>query len=134
MEEVKLLKNILRLWVAIRLNTRSTTVVGDETLGMPHDILDSTSPSHGKIPLPPVMSAQIELVLQALQEKLRNDVLNSLQKLVSNSPSTWFTIYICSFILLHNCALITKHDAAYAKKYGLKVFLLSYYAHATLHF
>jgi hypothetical protein len=89
---------------------------------MNNDILDSSSPLHGKIPIPPVMSAQIALILQAMQEKFRHEVLTSLQKLThSKSRSAWFTIYICIFVLLHNCALITKHDASYAIKYGMKV-------------
>jgi hypothetical protein len=128
---------VLRLWVAIRITTRSIRICGKETLGMPHDILDETSPLHGEIPVPPVMGTQIELILiQRIQIPLRKKVLECLQALiVANKPDTWFTIYLCSFILLHNCAMITKYDAGYAKKYGfpvrnmllpLSIFLISY--------
>ena len=34
---------------------------------------------------------------------------------------TWLTTYLVTFILLHNIALITKHDAEYAKKHGMRV-------------
>jgi hypothetical protein len=34
---------------------------------------------------------------------------------------TWLTTYLVTFILLHNIALITKHDADYARKHGIKV-------------
>ena len=34
---------------------------------------------------------------------------------------TWLTTYLVTFILLHNIALITKHDADYAKKHGMSV-------------
>jgi hypothetical protein len=50
----------LRLWMAVRLTTKSTIIVGDETLGMSRDIMDKTSPIHGCIPLPPVMGAQLD--------------------------------------------------------------------------
>jgi hypothetical protein len=121
-QERKLLKMVLRLWVAIRITTRSIRITGNETLGMASDILDETSPLHGNIPIPPVMGAQIELILiQAIQVPLRTLVLDLLQKLVlANKSSAWFTIYLCIFILLHNCALITKHDAGYARKHGIK--------------
>jgi hypothetical protein len=86
---------------------------------MPPDILDETSPLHGEIPVPPVLGAQIELILiQGIQIPLRKAVLDKLQKLIlANRMNTWFTMYLCTFILLHNCSMITKYDAGYAKKY-----------------
>ncbi|KFZ13964.1 hypothetical protein V502_06327 [Pseudogymnoascus sp. VKM F-4520 (FW-2644)] len=123
MAERKLLRMVLQLWVAIRLNTKSTNIVGPETLGMPSDIFDSTHPTPGRIPIPPVMGNQIELILsREIQDPLRADILEALQKLIySNKPGCWFTIYLCTFILLHNCSMITKHDSAYARKHGLQV-------------
>lgn len=113
---------VLRLWVAIRLNTRATNIVGSETLGMPQDVLDETHPNHRSVPIPPVMGNQIELILsREIQDPLRAKVLDGLQKLIlSNKTSCWFTIYLSIFILLHNCAMITKHDAAYARKHGIQ--------------
>lgn len=118
-----LLKDVLRLWVAIRITTRSIRIAGQETLGMTIGILDETSPLHGSIPIPPVMGAQIELILiQKIQAPLRVQVLDKLQKLIlANKTSSWFTVYLCIFILLHNCAMITKHDAGYARKHGIQV-------------
>ncbi|KAL5345859.1 hypothetical protein ACLOAV_008885 [Pseudogymnoascus australis] len=123
MAERNLLRMVLQLWVAIRLNTKSTNIVGPETLGMPTDIFDATHPTPGRIPIPPVMGNQIELILSRdIQDPLRNDILEALQKLIySNKPGCWFTIYLCTFILLHNCSMITKHDSAYARKHGLQV-------------
>ncbi|KFY01199.1 hypothetical protein O988_02870 [Pseudogymnoascus sp. VKM F-3808] len=58
----KLLKMVLRLWVAIRLNTKSTNIVGSERLGMRDDILDATHPTPGRIPIPPTRYARPEEV------------------------------------------------------------------------
>lgn len=33
---------------------------------------------------------------------------------------TWLTTYLVSFILLHNVALITKHDREYAEKHRME--------------
>ncbi|KAI0890616.1 uncharacterized protein GGS22DRAFT_15894 [Annulohypoxylon maeteangense] len=122
-KESALLKKALQLWMAIRLTTKSTIIVGDETLGMPLDIMDDTSPLRGCIPLPPVMGAQIELVLiHQIQSSLRREMLENLQTMTqANKHQTWFTTYLITFILLHNVALLCQHDAGYARKHGIKL-------------
>ncbi|KAF7546368.1 hypothetical protein G7Z17_g8486 [Cylindrodendrum hubeiense] len=122
MECLDLLGRTLMLWMSIRLSTRSSFIVGNETLGMPRDILDETSPNHGMIPLPPVLGAQLDLVLiHHIQTRLRRELLDRLQKMIQkNKQSTWLVTYLVTFILLHNTALITGHDAGYAKKHGMK--------------
>ncbi|KAH7035126.1 uncharacterized protein B0I36DRAFT_360550 [Microdochium trichocladiopsis] len=121
-KERELLTKALRLWMAIRLTTKSTVIVGSETLGMDRDIMDNTSPLHGQIPLPPVMGAQIELVLiHQIQSALRRELLENLQAMTqANKHKTWFTTYLVTFILLHNVALLCQHDAGYARKHGMK--------------
>ncbi|KAI1447687.1 hypothetical protein F5Y02DRAFT_351050 [Annulohypoxylon stygium] len=121
-KESALLKKALQLWMAIRLTTKSTIIVGEETLGMSPDIMDDTSPLRGCIPLPPVMGAQIELVLiHQIQSSLRREMLENLQTMTqANKHQTWFTTYLITFILLHNVALLCQHDAGYARKHGIK--------------
>lgn len=118
-----LLHQTLLLWMSIRLTTRSSFIVGQETLGMKANILDATNPNHGRIPLPPVLGAQMDLILiHHIQTRLRRELLDKLQKMMSkNKQSTWLVTYLVIFILLHNTALITAHDAGYAKKHGMKV-------------
>ncbi len=121
--ERTLLTNTLDLWMSVRLTTRSFEIVGDETLDMPKDILDETSPSYGKVPIPPVMGAQLDSVLiHQVQHTLKRSTLEGLHKLVAeNKTKTWFTTYLVIFVLLHNASLIIKHDASYARKHGMKV-------------
>ncbi|CCF37897.1 hypothetical protein CH063_09122 [Colletotrichum higginsianum] len=120
-DERDLLLQTLELWMAVRLTTKSIEIVGDETLGMSRDILDSSSPQHGCIPLPPVMGAQLDLVLiQHIQTRLRREMLEKLQKMtLQNKQKTWLTTYLVTFMLLHNIALVTDHDASYAQKHGM---------------
>lgn len=119
----ELLRETFKLWMSVRLSTRSVSIVGDETLGMARDILDETHPDHGKVPLPPVLGAQLDLILiHHIQTKLRRELLDRLQKMIlKNKPSTWLVTYLVIFILLHNAALIINHDASYARKHGMKV-------------
>ncbi|KAJ3551803.1 hypothetical protein NPX13_g11272 [Xylaria arbuscula] len=122
-KEKELLNKALQLWMAVRMTTKSTVIVGEETLGMSPDIMDETSSLRGKIPLPPVMGAQIELVLiHQIQSSLRREMLENLQSITTaNKQQTWFTTYLITFILLHNVALLCQHDASYARKHGMKV-------------
>lgn len=124
--EKSLLISTLDLWMSVRLTTKSFEIVGDETLDMPRDIInDEDNPLHGKIPLPPVMGAQIDsVIIHQIQPRLRRKALEELQKMTQEKKQkTWLTTYLVTFILLHNIALITKHDADYAKKHGMSVSL-----------
>jgi hypothetical protein len=117
-----LLQHTFKLWMAIRFSTRSYFIVGDDTLGMPQDILDETSSTPGKIPMPPVLGAQLDLVLiHHIQSHLRRLVLDKLEKLIAKRHlNTWMATYMAIFILLHNASLIISHDASYARKHGMK--------------
>ena len=89
---------------------------------MPDDLIyDRHDPMYHKIPLPPVMGAQIDAVLiNDMQYQLRQKTLDALSKLTQNKKQkTWLSTYLATFILLHNIALITNHDAEYAKKHGM---------------
>ncbi|KAI1431146.1 hypothetical protein GGR50DRAFT_106078 [Xylaria sp. CBS 124048] len=121
-KERVLLRKALQLWMAVRMTTKSTFIVGEETLGMSPDIMDETSPLRGKIPLPPVMGAQIELVLiHQIQSNLRREMLENLQSMTqANKQQTWFTTYLITFMLLHNVALLCQHDTGYSRKHGMK--------------
>lgn len=123
LEITDIIQATIRLWTSTRLNTISCFIVGDDTLGMPTDILDETSPTPGRVPLPPVLGAQLNLVMiHQIQASLRKNVLEKLQKIVQkNKPSTWLVIYYVDFILLHNASMIIAHDASYARKHGINV-------------
>jgi len=112
-----------RLWMAIRLSTKSVFIVGEDTLGMSRDILDETSGNPGKIPLPPVLGAQLDVILiHHIQSNLRRQVLEKVEKMVSKRQlDTWMGTYLVTFMLLHNASLIIAHDKEYAKKHGMKV-------------
>ena len=69
------------------------------------------------------MSAQIQLIMTAtVLSPLKKSVLRQLNNLVQgNKLKSWFVIYLCTFIILHSCALLTSHEHARAKKQGLLV-------------
>lgn len=125
-QERTLMANIFRLFFAIRTTTRSEIIVGEDTLDLAPETKDRSYPNFGKVPIPPVMTQQYEIMLTlTVLQPLRKRVLTDLQKIIlANNPRSWFTIYLCIFILLHNCALITDNQYKYARTHGLKVGLL----------
>lgn len=122
-ESRDVLRLTFRLWMAIRLSTKSVFIVGEDTLDMSRDILDETSGNPGKIPLPPVLGAQLDVILiHHIQSQLRRQVLEKVEKMVSKKQlDTWMGTYLATFMLLHNASLIIAHDKDYAKKHGIKV-------------
>jgi len=114
-----LLQETFKLWMSVRLTTKSVFIVGEETLGI--SSLDETSPTPGQVPIPCVMGAQLDLILiHQIQSKLRRSVLEKLEKMVSKRKhNTWMVTYLVTFVLLHNTSLITAHDASYALKHHM---------------
>ena len=122
-KERDLLRDVFYLWVAIRLGSRSDRIIGNETLGTQPQNYDPQAPNYGHVLVPPIISAQIELIstveiLLPLQESIRR----RLQEFVeANDAKLWLTIYLCNFILLHSCSLLTSYQSRKAKKLGLRV-------------
>ncbi|KAJ6437500.1 calcineurin-like phosphoesterase [Purpureocillium lavendulum] len=110
----EILKSTFKLWTAVRLSTLPTFIVGDETLKMSQLALDQPQPLAGKINMPPVTSAQLEVVLvHYIQGTLRPSVLRKLQDMeCRKKKDTWLVIYLATFILLHNITLLMAHGAS----------------------
>lgn len=127
--------NFLRLWFAVRRTHTTEHIVGDDTLDMQAETTDKSFPLFGKVPLPPVMIQQLDMILTlGILQPLRKKVLEDLQRLIlSNKTSTWMTVYLITFMSLHSCAIISNENYRNARKHGLRVRLysLTWYQYAT---
>jgi hypothetical protein len=103
------------------MESRSDRICGDETLGMVPRSYNPPSINDGKILLPPVFSAQMEITVTAMiLRPAKAEVLKVLRELIQkNERRSWFAIYLCMFILLHSLALLTAGDNKKARKQGL---------------
>ncbi|KAH8682702.1 hypothetical protein BX600DRAFT_506269 [Xylariales sp. PMI_506] len=121
-DEQDLLKSVLRFWVSMRMESRSERICGTESLGMQPQNWDRGCNNYNQILMPPVISAQIELMMTvAILQPLSQSVLKSLLKLIEKGKAhSWLTIYLSLFILLHSCALLTEFENRQARKYGLE--------------
>lgn len=114
--------NFFRLWVAIRRTATTEHIVGDETLDMERETVDRSYPLFGKVPLPPVMIQQLDMILTlGILQPLRKKVLEDFQTIVvANKPKSWTTIYLITFMFLHSCALLSAENYKNARKHGLR--------------
>lgn len=82
-----------------------------------------TSPSTNRILMPPVFSAQMEIIFVAMiLEPTKKEILSRLKTMVQdNTRRSWFAIYLCIFMLLHSCALLTARDHERAQLQGVRV-------------
>lgn len=121
-----MLQEVFQLWVAIRMESQSERICGKETLGMEPQFLDEKCNTYGTNSIPPMMSAQVELITTTrILQPLKRSVLRALQRLIQeNKFRNWFPIYLCFFILLHSCSILTLDENRAARKYGLQVNLL----------
>lgn len=97
--------------------------MGEDTLDMIPETLDQSYPLFGKVPLPPVMIQQLDMILTiGFLDPLRKKVLEDFQKiLLSNRSQSWIVIYLITFMSLYSCAILTRENYQNARKHGLKV-------------
>ncbi|KAH7348510.1 hypothetical protein BKA65DRAFT_500745 [Rhexocercosporidium sp. MPI-PUGE-AT-0058] len=120
-DEAHLLGDTFRLWFAIRRNATTEWIVGGDSLDMVPETKDRSYPLFGKIPLPPVMIQQLDMILNLrFLEPLRRKFLDDLQRIVMrNNPKSWMTIYLITFIACHSFAAVTAENYKNARKHGL---------------
>lgn len=121
-EERILLTNTLRVWVAARMFSKTEWLCGDDTLDM-MPVVDPSSPYFGRLPIPPVMSAQIQIIgYSKIVRPLKKIVLDQLHALIlANQRRNWLTIYLTLFVLLHSCSMMTRRNEEYARQLNLEV-------------
>lgn len=99
-ESAQLLGVVLRTWTSIRLLTLPAFVVDEQNpeLRQKKDL----------IPVPPAVSAQLRLILiHYVQKTLREELMGRLQNMMKrNRKENWLVVYLTTFVLLHNTALL----------------------------
>lgn len=115
--------NCVRFWFAIRRTHTVEHISGEDTLGMKPETTDRSFPWFGKVPLPPVMIQQLDMILTlGILQPLKKRVLDEWQRLITcKKPSTWLTMYLITFMSMHGCALTTSENYNSARKHGLRV-------------
>lgn len=100
------------------MESRRERICSAEVLNMKPQDWDHDADNFGDYLIPPVLQAQIELLTTAcVLLPMKQEVLKGLQKLMkANLTRSWFTIYLCMFLLMHSCALLTRAESLRAKR------------------
>ncbi|KAL2038863.1 hypothetical protein N7G274_008385 [Stereocaulon virgatum] len=113
------LDGALNIAIMTRLVSKSFNIMnGPETLGMtPVD--DPTSPYYERIPIPPMLDAQIDNLLMQKMKVQRKQVLSKLKKMImSHSKQNWFMILLIIIVLLSNIEFLYQNQHDQIERYG----------------
>ena len=118
-----MLANYMKLWVAARRTQTLEHIVSQDKLDMTPETEDKSYPLPGKVPLPPVMIQQLDIILTVgVLLPLQKRVLDDMQRLVlSNNPRTWMTMYLTTFMSLQSCASLSAENYRNARRQGFRV-------------
>ncbi|KAL2195125.1 hypothetical protein P885DRAFT_41236 [Corynascus similis CBS 632.67] len=117
LDQKDFLLKIVRLWFAIRHGTGSAWLYGDETLGLrpgsgPND------PHRGKILVSRMIVAQFDSIRhERIYKKLVPEVLRAFDTfLASCNKEAWFTVFLATFLLLHQVARTSQDRRRHTKQ------------------
>ncbi|KAK3364552.1 hypothetical protein B0T25DRAFT_443157 [Lasiosphaeria hispida] len=121
-DEARLLANYMKLWVAVRRTATLEHIISQDTLDMVPETEDKSYPLLGKVPLPPVLIQQLDIILTVgVLMPLQKQVLEDMQKLIiSNNPRTWMTMYLTTFMSLQSCASLSAENYRNARRQGFR--------------
>ena len=91
---------------------------GHEALGL-GPIADPSSPLHGRIPIPPMLDAQMDSILMDFMRSRQRRGLSKLKALMmSHSKENWFMIFLTIIVLLSNLEFLFEHQIEQIRRYG----------------
>jgi hypothetical protein len=98
---------------------------------MEPEVSDETYPLYGKVSVPRMIIAQIDSFNGTRNlGPLRSSVLKKLEKmLMANGSVQWFTVYVCTFILLHEVAVASRDRYRHARQnfHAVRVYWSSFH-------
>ena len=114
-------RNALHLSILSRLASKSFNIYGQETLGIRQE-LDPECPYYGRIPIPPLLDAQLDHMLMDKMEILKKSVLSELRRMIAGQGRKhWFKIYLIMSILLFNLEFVYQNQCRQIQRYQERV-------------
>lgn len=114
-----MLQGALNVSMITRLSSKSFNIAGPETLGVV-PIQDTDSPYFGRIPIPPLLDAQIDQLWMRKMERIKKRVLSKLKKTIQSPDKrqNWFTIFLTVTVLLSNLEYLYQRQHEQIKRYS----------------
>ncbi|KAL2261678.1 hypothetical protein VTK26DRAFT_3640 [Humicola hyalothermophila] len=113
------LLKVVQLWFAIRHGSDSAWLCGKELLGM-NPSSDPSSPLSGRVSVPRMIVAQFDSIRhERIYKKLAPKVLRTLEGFLgSSNKDAWFTVFLATFLILHQAACTSRDRLRYAEQNG----------------
>lgn len=102
---------------------KSFNITGPETLGI-SKVEDPGSPYHGRVPLPPLLDAQLDYLWMGKMDGTRKTLLSQLKRLIMDKnrrKENWLMIFLTTLVLLWNLEQIYQNQYRQRKRYGKTV-------------
>ena len=107
----------LELSVLSRLASKSFNICGEKTLGIAQE-QDPDCPYYKRIPIPPLLDAQIDYLLMEKMKGLSKKVLSELRvMIIDHGRKRWFKIYLTIHVLLVNLESIYQNQCRQKERY-----------------
>ena len=111
------IRNALQLSILSRLASKSFNIYGQETLGIRRE-MDPECPYYGRIPIPPLLDAQLDQMLMEKMETLKRSVLSELRRMIAGQGRKhWFKIYLIMSVLLFNLESVYQNQCRQMQRY-----------------
>lgn len=113
-----MLQRTLTIAIMTRLSSKSFNITGSETLGLA-PIEDTESPYHARIPIPPLLDAQIDYLWMRRMERIQRIVLSELKSTILSSEKRqkWLSIFLTVIMLLSNLEYIYQKQHEQMRRY-----------------
>jgi hypothetical protein len=118
----------IRISIMTRLYCKSFGIAGEDLLGIDM-VTDEASPYFGRVPIPPILDAQIDEIWRTNMTKRKKKMLSMLKSRILNSKlHEWFETFLTIFIILNNlewsyrqkCSQLQRHmDAVSYSNYDI---------------
>lgn len=122
-DQCPMLRGALDIAIMTRLAMRSFNITGPETLGIDW-VEDPQSPYYRRIPIPPLLDAQLDHLWMGKMSGRRKLVLSQLKKLIMDKTKrreNWYMIFLTILVLLSNLELIYRNQYQQRQRYGTMV-------------
>jgi hypothetical protein len=111
----------LTICIITRLASKSFNLTGKETLGI-GKVDDPVSPYYGRMPIPPLLDAQIDQIWMEKMGRIKKKMLSELKKkIMGRKHEDWYHIFLTLFVLIANLEFIYQVQNDQLNRYCLNV-------------
>jgi hypothetical protein len=117
-----MLQGAFNIAIVTRLSSKSFNITGLQTLGIV-PVTDKESPYYDRIPIPPLLDAQVDEMWMHKMKRIRKTVIGELRNTIlsTDKRQNWFKVFLTIFVLLSNLEFLYQKQTEQKKRYSSAV-------------